>query len=916
MKSVAVGIIVSVLLAGAGGVVRAAPAEYGAPGQPIRLQVGYTPYFSGSWSALVVRGRQLFEKYLPPGSKVEFAASIDGAKIAAGLEANQLQIGYVDDVAAVHASASRAVRLVAVAGISGDQCSVLLVRADAPRLGSPAAALDWLGGRAIAAPLDSCMGRFASRILERQRERSVILDRNVEVITAGLRAGRLDAAVVSEPSASRLIREGVARRVAAGPSLGQRDGVFVAMRTDLIERRPDVLQAWLRAEFEAQHHLSDPQHANEVVQTAVSQTSGFSPSDLWQALYGEHAALVGGEPQRRVALPFAFDEPALATLRDAARHVQSLAVSSAGLRPDAVLDAPARRLLGSTPARAIRAQPAPAEQRRFAAGELSIHVDPRGWAGAEIKTIQLVLQAVAGELLSKFPGRPLAPILVSRSMRAPVALYDRGPGGEYRIELSASGAAPGPYVYEFAHEFCHVLANYERHRHHAVTRNHQWFEEALCEVASLYTLKALSAAWQRDAPSPELAAAAPRLREIAQRFELESHRRLPAGMNLARWYQDASQRLSGSAYDRNRNEIVANLMLPLFEENPDLWEAIGFLNLDAPGASFQQYLQNWLDNAPPRYKDVIRYTISLFFAREPTPQRVRADLPLRPLELIVTFGPGGGADGMARKIAELLEPVIGVPVLVSNVSGASGNAGLTRLLLSPDPEHTLVTLIALTVSAWADGVGTVGPDDFKLLGLVQDSPSMLFVASDSPFRSFADFLDAARAQPGRLRVATSGFGTTDDLTLAYLAAVGFRTQNAPFANPEARYEAAIERQTDALYEEPGDVAPMLAVGRLRPLVTFAPQRHPAFPDVPVAREFGLAIDDLPNFRALAMNASVAPDKVAALAQALAQVLASPEWRRYCAGTYSCAAPHTPADAERRVRAMVQRVSVYRDQLPR
>ena len=66
--------------------------------------------------------------------------------------------------------------------------------------------------------------------------------------------------------------------------------------------------------------------------------------------------------------------------------------------------------------------------------------------------------------------------------------------------------------------------------------------------------------------------------------------------------------------------------------------------------------------------------------------------------------------------------------------------------------------------------------------------------------------------------------------------------------------AAVERRTDALFEEPGDVAVLLSAGRLRPLVTFAPQRHPAFPDVPSAREFGVLIDDLPNFRGLAMNA--------------------------------------------------------------
>jgi tripartite-type tricarboxylate transporter receptor subunit TctC len=501
-------------------------------------------------------------------------------------------------------------------------------------------------------------------------------------------------------------------------------------------------------------------------------------------------------------------------------------------------------------------------------------------------------------------------------MRAPVALYERGPGGEIRIELTASGADAGPYVYEFAHEFCHVLSNYERHPHHALTRNHQWFEEALCEVASLYVLKTLAVLWQTAAPNADLAAAAPQLRQIAERFERESHRKLPPGTTLAGWYRASSEQLARGAYQRDNNEVVANLLLPLFEENPQLWEAIGFLNLDAPGTTFQQYLQTWLDNAPPRYQDVIRYAMTLFFAREPAAGGSPAPYPQRPVEIIVTFGPGGGADGMARQLAELLEPLLGVPVIVSNVPGASGNAGLTKLLLTADPDHTIATLIALTAAAWAGGVGNVGPDDFTVLGVVQDSPSMLFVAGDSPLPDFAAFLAQAKARPGSLRVATSGYGTLDDVTLALLAGSGYRTLNAPFAKPEERYDAALARRTDALFEEPGDVAVHLASGKLRPLVIFAESRHAAFPRVPAIREFGLAIGDLPNFRSLAMPARASPDKVKVLVDALRQALASPAWQRYCAQTYTCSAIDTPQQAQARVQALVGKVAATLERLPR
>jgi ABC-type nitrate/sulfonate/bicarbonate transport system substrate-binding protein len=492
----------------------AADSRLGAPGTPVQLSVGYMPYASSTWSGVVMRGKKFYEQHLPAGSSVTFASALDGAKVGAAVGAGQHHIGYLDDVATLRAAAPAEITLVAALGVSHDQCSVLLVRPDAPRFASGAAALGWLQGRTLAAPKDSCMERFA-RLLLRQPgvSANLVLDQNIEVITAGLRAGRLDAAVVSEPSASRLVGEGSARRVASGAGWQHVDAAGLVMRTELLAQRPDVALAWLRAELEAQQFLADPANAGEIMQIVAAQTSGFEPLDLWQGLYGRHAELEGGS-SLRLALPFVFDAPAL--------------------RPGALRSEFAERVLRSAaPARARREvhalAPPPALAARAAGrGRLDIRVDEQGWGSGDARRIATVLEAVAGELLSKFPGRPLAPIRVSRSMQSPVALYERGPGGETRIELTASGADAGPYVYEFAHEFCHVLSNYERHPHHAVTRNHQWFEEALCEVASLYTLKTLALAWQTAAPSAELAAAAPQLRLIADRFEQESHRKLPA----------------------------------------------------------------------------------------------------------------------------------------------------------------------------------------------------------------------------------------------------------------------------------------------------------------------------------------------------------------------------------------------------
>lgn len=284
--------------------------------------------------------------------------------------------------------------------------------------------------------------------------------------------------------------------------------------------------------------------------------------------------------------------------------------------------------------------------------------------------------------------------------------------------------------------------------------------------------------------------------------------------------------------------------------------------------------------------------------------------PSRPIEIIVTFGPGGGADLMARKMSQLLEPKLGVSLPVSNIVGASGNAGLSRLLNSPADGYTVATLIALSVSAWSSSIGSARPDDFTILAITQDSPSMLFVPADSPFKTFRDFLDYAKANPGKLKVATSGYGTQDDITLRYLESLGHKTVNVPFAKPAERYASPLGKHTDAIYEEPGDVAQFLASKDLRPLVVFDDERHFAFPDVPASKELGMKISDLPNFRTLAVPAKTPPEKVKMLVDVINQVLDTPEWKKYCTATYTCTRKYTPEQAKTRVNDFYTTVASY------
>jgi len=240
----------------------AADIDYGKPGTPVKLVVGYQPYYTQAWSGVVMRGKKFYEKYLPKGSEVEFQIGLQGAIIVNNLLAGKQNIGYMGDMPAIVSTTKQDVadvRLVANLGLAFDQCNAFLVRNDAPQFKDAQEAIKWLNGKTVAVPKGSCTDRFAQAVLRKSSiEPKEYLNQNIEVITSNFRAGKIDAAVMWEPTTSRLVEEGLARLVATGASVQENDGGFLGMRADLIKQRPDVVKAWLEAELDAQLFLADP----------------------------------------------------------------------------------------------------------------------------------------------------------------------------------------------------------------------------------------------------------------------------------------------------------------------------------------------------------------------------------------------------------------------------------------------------------------------------------------------------------------------------------------------------------------------------------------------------------------------------------------------------------------------------------
>ena len=261
------------------------------------------------------------------------------------------------------------------------------------------------------------------------------------------------------------------------------------------------------------------------------------------------------------------------------------------------------------------------EKARAAANGIAITVAPGNWGEADYRDIQQVLESVASELRAQVAYPPDATLnirVVPRS-GAPRVLYQRGPAGEYVVQLTARNGRWFQYAYQFSHELCHIFSNFdhkEMQGNEAVTDN-QWFEETLCETASLSTLKHLALTWAAAPPARKWVGYAPAFAAYADFLMAAEHRRLPDGQSLSRWYRENQTPLRENPYQREKNELAASALLPLFENTSGNWRAILYLNSDktSAGKGFEAYLAAWHTACPAEQKELVRQTMALFGIR-------------------------------------------------------------------------------------------------------------------------------------------------------------------------------------------------------------------------------------------------------------------------------------------------------------
>lgn len=251
-----------------------------------------------------------------------------------------------------------------------------------------------------------------------------------------------------------------------------------------------------------------------------------------------------------------------------------------------------------------------------------IEVVAGGWGGGEPAAIRETLVAVIDQFPPPAGEGESVSIRVRHRFGGPMINYDRETDGWLVVYLSARDSRVYQYVYQFAHEYCHVLAHFDRKLHgDDIVREQQWFEESLCETASLYALQSLATRWcaeQRGSPARD---AGEQLAQYLQQLLAEPHRKLAAGRSMADWFDQNQSSLRREPYLRELNELAAAQLLPLFEKEPAGWTALLHLHPSdgAPIRSFADLLTTWRAAAPPQARPLVDAIQSLFGLASPTP---------------------------------------------------------------------------------------------------------------------------------------------------------------------------------------------------------------------------------------------------------------------------------------------------------
>ncbi len=259
---------------------------------------------------------------------------------------------------------------------------------------------------------------------------------------------------------------------------------------------------------------------------------------------------------------------------------------------------------------------------------------------------------------------------------------------------------------------------------------------------------------------------------------------------------------------------------------------------------------------------------------------IAADYPIRPVTLIVGFTPGGPSDVLARIVGRQLEKILGQTFVIDNRPGGAGNIAAETVAHAAPDGYTLLMgnngLLATNQSLFKK-LNYDAVKDFAPISLIGSQPNILVVNPTFPVTTMAELIAFARANPGKLNYANSGFGAA-----AHLSAELFKSEakvdivGVSYKGAAPALQDLIAGHVQVMFATSASVIGFLKSGTLRPLAVTTLKRFSLMPELPTVAELGLPGFDATTWHGLVAPAGTPNDVIESLNRAMVQALADPD----------------------------------------
>ncbi|SPA33135.1 conserved exported hypothetical protein [Cupriavidus taiwanensis] len=276
---------------------------------------------------------------------------------------------------------------------------------------------------------------------------------------------------------------------------------------------------------------------------------------------------------------------------------------------------------------------------------------------------------------------------------------------------------------------------------------------------------------------------------------------------------------------------------------------------------------------------VLACAATALVAGAPAPAASQTAFPMKPITLVVPFAPGGGNDIVARLIAPKMSQQLGQTIVIENKPGAGGNLGTDLVAHAPADGYTLV--IASSQVTMNPHLGMKVPfrieRDFEPVGLIASVPIMLVANPVQPYKTLKEFIDYARANPGKISYSSPGPGTPQHLAGEVFASLS-KTEllHIPYRGTGPSITDLMGGQVQVSFATFASAIQYVRAGKLRALGIAGQRRTALMPDLPTFAEAGLKGYDAELWYSLLAPAKTPRAVVDKLNGALLTALKSPE----------------------------------------